>query len=91
MLVIDPDECIDCGLCESECPVNAIKAEYPISSTVALQEGEDLLQINAELAYFTQINAEFSKQWPVITQVKPAPADAEQWKNVPGKKQYLHS
>jgi ferredoxin len=24
MLVINPDECIDCGVCEPECPVNAI-------------------------------------------------------------------
>lgn len=24
MLVIDPDECIDCALCEPECPVEAI-------------------------------------------------------------------
>ena len=24
MLVINPDECIDCALCEPECPVNAI-------------------------------------------------------------------
>jgi len=27
MLVIDPDECIDCGACEPECPVEAIYAE----------------------------------------------------------------
>lgn len=27
MLVIDPDECIDCGVCEPTCPVNAIKAD----------------------------------------------------------------
>ena len=26
-LVIDPDECIDCGLCEPECPVEAIYAD----------------------------------------------------------------
>ena len=24
MLVIDPEECIDCGACEPECPVEAI-------------------------------------------------------------------
>jgi ferredoxin len=24
MLVINPDECIDCGVCEPECPANAI-------------------------------------------------------------------
>lgn len=27
MLVIDPDECIDCGVCEPECPIGAIKPE----------------------------------------------------------------
>ena len=27
MLVIDPEECIDCGACEPECPVNAIFPE----------------------------------------------------------------
>ena len=27
MLVIHPDECIDCSVCEPECPVNAIKAD----------------------------------------------------------------
>lgn len=27
MLVIDPDVCIDCGVCEPECPVEAIKAD----------------------------------------------------------------
>ena len=27
MLVINPDECIDCGVCEPECPAEAIKAD----------------------------------------------------------------
>jgi ferredoxin len=27
MLVIHPDECIDCGVCEPECPVYAIKSD----------------------------------------------------------------
>lgn len=42
MLVIHPDECIDCGVCEPECPVEAIKPE-----------SEDLLEwveINREYA-----------------------------------------
>ncbi|MBL0848839.1 MAG: ferredoxin family protein [Candidatus Liberibacter ctenarytainae] len=42
-LVIHPDECIDCGVCEPECPVDAIKADT--------EPGLDLwLKINAEYA-----------------------------------------
>ena len=26
-LAINPDECIDCGVCEPECPIDAIKAD----------------------------------------------------------------
>jgi len=37
-LVIHPDECIDCGVCEPECPVDAIKpdTEDPDGKWVAL-------------------------------------------------------
>ncbi len=43
MLYIDPDECIDCGACESACPVSAI---YPDDE---LPEGEEkYIQINAD-------------------------------------------
>ena len=27
MLVIHPDECIDCGVCEPECPIDAIHSD----------------------------------------------------------------
>lgn len=30
MLLINPDECIDCGLCEPECPVTAIFADSDV-------------------------------------------------------------
>ncbi len=30
MLFINPDECIDCGLCEPECPVTAIYADSDV-------------------------------------------------------------
>lgn len=43
MLVIAPDECIDCGICEPECPVDAIKADSEPGV-------EPWLALNAELA-----------------------------------------
>ena len=43
-LCIDPDECIDCGACEPECPVEAIFVE------------EDLPE---EWVHFTKINADY--------------------------------
>ena len=30
MLVIHPDECIDCGACEAECPVEAIRPDVDL-------------------------------------------------------------
>jgi ferredoxin len=40
MLVINPDECIDCGVCEPECPIEAIKPES--------EELIDWMEINKE-------------------------------------------
>ena len=74
MLVIDPDECIDCAVCIPECPVNAIYAE------------EDL---PAGQEAFTALNAELAKAWPMITDKKDALPDAEQWKEVKDKLQHL--
>jgi ferredoxin len=70
MLVIDPDECIDCAVCIPECPVNAIYAE------------ED---VPADQQHFIQLNAELSPKWVTITRRKPAPADADEWKDVKNK------
>lgn len=42
-LVINPDECIDCGVCEPECPAEAI---LPDSD----ERAEEWLEINRELA-----------------------------------------
>ena len=73
-LVIDPDECIDCALCEPECPVEAIFAEEEVP--------EDQLD-------FIEINAELAKEWPNINEKKPAPEDADKWDGVPNKKDLL--
>ena len=38
---------------------------------------------------FIKLNAELSKKWPIINEMKDAMADAEQWKAVKGKIQHL--
>jgi ferredoxin len=63
-LVIDPDECIDCTLCEPECPVEAIFSEEELP---AGQES------------FKALNAELAKKWPVLAEKIAAPSDAKEW------------
>ena len=70
-LYIHPDECIDCGVCEPECPVEAIKSEDDLT------DGENV---------FLELNAELSKEWPVITEMADDPLpDAEEWAGKEGK------
>ena len=69
-LVIDPDEFNDSTQCEPESPVNAI---YPEEDVPAGQEG------------FAALNAELSKEWPVLTVRKDPPADAAEWDGKPNK------
>lgn len=73
-LVIDPDECIDCTLCEPECPVEAIFSEHDVPE---------------EQTHFSSVNAELAKEWPVITECKEPPADAEEWDGKAGKLSFL--
>ncbi|MGU9961488.1 MAG: ferredoxin FdxA [Candidatus Puniceispirillales bacterium WSBS_2018_MAG_OTU23] len=43
MLVIHPDECIDCGVCEPECPPEAILPDTDAGA-------EDWLKLNTDMA-----------------------------------------
>jgi ferredoxin len=70
-LVINPDECIDCGVCEPECPVGAIVADNAIDPEESIR--------------WEEINRKYSLIWPVITQKKDAPEDAADWDGVPNK------
>ena len=63
-LAIDPDECIDCALCEPECPAEAIFAEDDVPP---------------DQQHFTALNAELCANWPVIIQKKAPPDDAQDW------------
>ncbi|MBT5890715.1 MAG: ferredoxin family protein [Chromatiales bacterium] len=74
MLVINPDECIDCTLCEPECPVEAIYADDEVP------DGQEK---------FIELNVELSQIWPVITEISDVPEDADDWKDKKDKIQYL--
>lgn len=69
MLVINPDECIDCGVCEPECPIEAILPDTD-------DEAEKWLELNREYS---------EGKWPNITQAKEAMAEAEEMKTVENK------
>jgi len=68
MLVIHPDECIDCGVCEPECPADAIKPDT-----------------EPGLEKWLEVNTEYAKTWPNITQKKESPADAKEFEGMEGK------
>ena len=61
MLYIDPDECIDCGACEPECPVTAIFTEDALP---------------AQWSSYTEINARWFKDKDaaraLVNELKPA-------------------
>jgi ferredoxin len=68
-VVINPDECIDCGVCEPECPVEAILPDTE-------EEAEKWLELNREYS---------TGPWPNITRKGEAPPDADDFKEEPGK------
>lgn len=73
-LAINPEECIDCGLCEPECPVDAIFSEDELP-----EKYQDYLELNARL----------SEKWPNLNHKKDAPEDADEWKTVENKHDLL--
>ena len=69
-LVINPDECIDCGLCEPECPVDAIFSED---------------ELPPDQIPFIEINERLSQEWPNISEKKDAMPNAEEFGQKTGK------
>ncbi len=73
-LVIDPETCIDCGLCIPECPVEAIVTE------------EDLPE---EWSEYLEINAKYAAEWPVIDAQKDPLPTSEEFKTTKGKRELI--
>jgi ferredoxin len=93
MLVIHPDECIDCGVCEPECPADAI---VPDSD----DKGTAWLELNR--TYSTQwpnitrkgeapADADPSRAWPTSSTASSAriPANAERDSGPPDSPLYF--
>ena len=74
-LVIHPDECIDCGLCEPECPIEAIFPDDEIPEN----------QIE-----FIEINAKLADVYENITEAKEPLPDADNFKDIENKKEFLN-
>ena len=74
MLVIDEDECIDCGACVDECPVSAIFPE------------EDLPD---KWSHFVDINSKYTAVWPVINETKDPMDTAEESKDIINKENMI--
>ena len=73
-LVINPNSCIDCSLCEAECPIEAIISDNNIT--------------NNEIK-FLKLNEQLSRVWPVIKNKKSTQIDSKRWENVKNKLKYL--
>ena len=69
MLVIHPDECIDCGVCVPECPAEAI---FPDSDVPPESRWLDL-------------NRKYAGLWPNIVKRGQPASDADAWNGVPDK------
>ena len=71
MLTINPDECIDCGVCEPECPIDAIKPDTD-------EEVKDMEK-------WLLLNKKFSAIWPNILKKKDPMLDHEKFKDISDK------
>ena len=73
-LVIDPEECIDCGACVPACPVEAI---FP----------ED--EVPDEWSEYTELNAKLCADWPMIDAQQEPMDTADEFQSVAEKRSLL--
>ncbi len=63
-LAINPEDCIDCGACEPECPTEAIFEED---------------ELPEKWQQYVELNAKYAEEWPEITVKKDPMPDADEW------------
>ena len=75
MLVIKPEECIDCGVCEPECPIDAIEPDTNDNTS-------DWVTLNTK---YSEMWPNISKK-----REKDVPQDQEKWRDVKNKLKYFN-
>jgi len=75
-LVIKPEECIDCGVCEPECPISAIEPDTN-------ETAKEWLDINKK---YSEVWPNITKKRP-----EDVPEDNEKWRTVKDKLKLLSS
>ena len=73
-LAIHPEDCIDCGACEPECPTEAIFEED---------------ELPEKWQQYVDLNAKYADEWPEITSKKDPMPDAAEWHEKTGKDDLL--
>ena len=74
MLVIKPDECIDCGVCEPECPIDAIEPDTNDNTS-------NWIEVNKK---YSDVWPNITKK-----RSEDVPKDQEKWRVVNNKKKYF--
>ncbi len=97
-LAINPDECIDCGACEPECPTTAIFEESELPAKWSLYAeinavvsgAKEVAKANTS-AWPDHLKAELGglETWPNITEQKPALPGADDAAKEPDKIKFL--
>lgn len=72
MLVIHPDECIDCGVCEPECPVDAIKPDTEPNL-------EKWMELNRQ---YSEVWPNITAKKPLFPKPKPSRTRPESSRNI---------
>jgi len=73
-LVINPDECINCGACEPVCPTKSIFPESDLPD---------------KFKEYQELNNKYSREWPNIAEKREALPEAEEFKDKQGKRNLL--
>lgn len=74
MLVIKPDECIDCGVCEPECPADAIRADTDPGMESWVEFNDKYASIWPNIT---------------LMRPEDVPPDAEDWQGIEGKMEHF--